>query len=81
MTLPPSKIPQPEYDNRVRAIMEKLIPKGTADNQETNELFALYNDRMSPYESGKQCSGCRARVFQKMRAYYDGIKNNPQDNT
>lgn len=72
---PPFKIPEDEYQQRVKALMLILIPKGTANTQETDELFKLYNDRNLPHESGKQCSGCRARVFNRMRAYYDTIKD------
>lgn len=67
-------IPQEEYDNRVRELVPKLAAKMTADSQETNELFTLYNDRFKPFETGKHCAACRQRVFKKLQAYYETIK-------
>jgi hypothetical protein len=74
MNHPPHRIPEEEYNSRVKAIIEKLIPKGTADRPETDELFELYNDRELPTEDGKHCSSCRARVFKRMQKTYERIK-------
>lgn len=63
-----------DYDTRVRNLMVKLLPKGTADRGETDELFLLYNMKFKPRESGKSCSGCRQRVYNRMKIYYEGIK-------
>lgn len=73
-------IPEEEYNQRVRELIPKLEKKMTADSQETNELFTLYNDRFKPHESGKQCSGCRARVFNRMKKYYETIKDESGNN-
>lgn len=70
----PNTIPEQEYKERVKALILKLIPKGTAEKAETNELFTLYNDRHTPRETGKNCGGCRARVYQRMLTYYNEIK-------
>lgn len=63
-----------EYNARVKAIMVQLVPKGTADGGETKELYELYNYRFLPKETNTWCSGCRARVYQKMLTYYNEIK-------
>jgi hypothetical protein len=68
-------IPEEEYKRRVKELIPKLSAKMTADSGETNELFQLYNDRFKPQESGKSCAGCRMRVFNRMKAYYDTIKD------
>lgn len=62
-----------EYNTRVKVLMEKLIPKETADGQETNELFLLYNLRLKPRETNKGCTGCRQRVFKRMKVYYESL--------
>lgn len=74
MKSPPNKIPEEEYLRRVKELIVKLLPKGRADASETNELFELYNDRNLPFESGKQCSQCRSRVYKRMLKYYESIK-------
>jgi hypothetical protein len=63
-----------EYNNRVIALIPKLIPKQTANGPETNELFELYNYRFTPKEYGKGCAGCRQRVYQRMLKHYNEIK-------
>lgn len=63
-----------EYNQRVINLIEKLLPKGTADRSETDEMFFLYNTRFKPWESGKHCAGCRARVYNKLKEYYKTIK-------
>lgn len=71
----PHSIPEEEYKSRVRKLMKDLIPRGrTNSSAETDELFLLYNDRMTPEENGKHCSKCRTKVFQRMKAYYETIK-------
>lgn len=72
---PPNRIPIEEYNRRVRSLMESIIPKGRAEKSETKELFELYNDRNLPFEYGTQCSACRGRVFNRMKAYWETIKN------
>lgn len=64
-----------EYNHRVKAIIEKLLPKGRAEKNEIDELFFLYNLKMKPTETGKSCAGCRQRVYKRMQEYYHTIKN------
>lgn len=59
-----------EYNQRVISLIERLIPKGTADRSETDEMFMLYNLRFKPSETGKHCAGCRARVYNRLKQYY-----------
>lgn len=59
-----------EYKQRLKVLMDKLIPKGSADNSETTELFLLYNLRLKPRETGRSCPACRSRVFKRMVEYY-----------
>ena len=63
-----------EYNQRVITLVEKLLPKGTADRSETDEMFMLYNMKFTPRETGKSCSGCRNRVYNRMKEYYNKIK-------
>jgi hypothetical protein len=53
--------------------MKAIIPKQTADNSETKELFLLYNYRFKPRETGTGCSGCRSRVYNRLLKYYNEI--------
>jgi hypothetical protein len=63
-----------EYNEKVINLVERLLPKGTADRSETDEMFMLYNMRFKPSETGKSCSGCRNRVYNRMKEYYYKIK-------
>lgn len=70
----PFTIPQDEYDTRVKQLMEKLVKtEKTQYASETDELFRLYNDRNLPQENGKSCGMCRARVFKRMKSYYETL--------
>lgn len=68
-----NSIPEQEYKERLIKIMEAITPKGKATGPEAAELFNLYNDRLTPYESTGNifCSGCVHRVFTKMKEYYE----------
>jgi hypothetical protein len=69
----PHKIPEEEYKQRVRVLINKLISEGSGKS-ETKELFELYNDRMTPRATKMYCGGCRVRVYNRMKAYYETIK-------
>lgn len=64
-----------DYDKRVVALMDILIKTETAGSRHSRDLFNLYNERFKPRETGVHCPGCRARVFKKMKEYYNQIKN------
>lgn len=71
----PNSIPEDEYKRRVRELIPNLAKTMTADGPQTEELFKLYNDRYSPRENGKHCAACRQRVFNRLKAYYETIKD------
>lgn len=65
-----------EYKRRLFALMPELIKRGRAkDRLQLDELFFLHNDKFTPFETGKHCSGCKSRVFKKMRDYYNSLTN------
>lgn len=74
------KIPEEEYKRRVKALIPSLSSTMTANGPQTDELFTLYNDRFTPREYGKHCTGCRQRVFNQLKAYYETIKDENGDN-
>ncbi len=63
-----------EYNEKVITLMDKLVRTESADKSQTNLLFELYNYRFTPRETKKDCGGCRARVFKRMKIYYEQIK-------
>lgn len=62
-----------EYDQRVIKLMSVLVLTENADYPETRELFNLYNEKFKPREISMQCNSCRARVFGKMKEYYNTL--------
>lgn len=64
-----------EYNQRVKALIPTLSQSLTANGPQTEELFLLYNYRFSPQENGKHCAACRSRVYNRLKQYYDTIKD------
>lgn len=66
---------QEEWIRRVNDLMLKLKPKGVADPFEKTELFLLHNDRVpelwKPMEYGKHCGKCVARVYKRVKTYWE----------
>lgn len=69
-----------EYKQRVKALIPTLSQTLSANGPQTDELFLLYNHRFMPQENGKHCASCRTRVFNRMKEYYDSIKDENGDN-
>lgn len=65
-----------EYEQRVVNLMEVLIKTESANHEQTRELFNLHNEKFKPRETGVQCNSCRARVFRKMKDYYNTLITN-----
>lgn len=59
-----------EYYNKLEALMKELHGKvnGTAD--QIKRLFDLHNEYFPNKETGRSCSTCRARVYNRMKALY-----------
>lgn len=66
-------IPDAEYRERLNKLMPKLANRNP-NKEDAEELFFLYNDRLTPRETGINCGGCRNRVFKRMEKYYNEIK-------
>lgn len=66
------------YDERVIALMSVLVKTETADNAQTRDLFNLHNEKFKPRETGRHCSSCRSRVYNRMKEYYNSIKDNEE---
>lgn len=65
-----------EYIQRMDSLMPRLIEKGAESRADVTELFFLYNDRLTPRENKPECAGCRKRVFERMKRYYNELKGN-----
>lgn len=75
----PNRIPEEEYLKRIETFFE--IHKTEFMRIEANqitEMFILHNDRLTPNETGRSCSTCRGRVYRRLLAHYESIKNNTQ---
>lgn len=66
-------IPDEEYKQRLSNLMPRLSTR-THSKEDIIEMFFLYNDRLTPRETGINCGGCRNRVFKRIQQYYNEIK-------
>lgn len=58
----------PKDEHKERSL--KIIENGVKTRQDAEELFLLYNDILLPRETGIGCGGCRKRVYERLKAYY-----------
>ena len=79
--LPPAnRIPELEYMLRLEAFfIAHKTEFVTITGAQVNEMFTLYNDRLTPREEGKSCSGCRGRVYRRLLAHFEYLKNKPEE--
>lgn len=69
----PNKIPQAQFEARLKAIMPHMIQAGKAESRDQlKELFNLHNDRY-PKKTKLDCCSCRATVFRRMKSEYENI--------
>lgn len=66
----PYRINEDEFLKRLFYLMERLKPHTDISMEDVNEMFNLYNDRLLPKETGRSCSSCRLRVYNRLLAYY-----------
>lgn len=59
-----------EHKTRSLELIAKL-ERHEYNQQNIDELFLLYNERLTPREMGRSCAGCRARVFRRLKQYYE----------
>lgn len=74
MKTPPNSIPLDAWLTRCEDFFSKQGYTSTISKPMIDEMFTLYNDRISPHEAGRACSGCRARVYKKLRNEYERLK-------
>lgn len=64
-----------DWSKRVDKLMRKLEGKGVADAFEKTELFLLHNEVVPslwrPLEYGKSCGKCVARVYKRVKDYWE----------
>lgn len=60
-----------EYKERITTLMGSLVEYTNVSRAKIDELFLLYNERLTPRENGKFCGSCVHRVYKRLKKYYD----------
>ena len=70
--LPPAnRIPRDEWITRCDTFFVKYPHMfGAVPRSDINELFTLHNDKLTPRETGKYCSSCCGRVYERLKQQY-----------
>lgn len=66
-------IPDQEYFNRLKVLMDRLLTYHNPDKETNKEMFFLYNDQLTPREQGSTCGRCQARVFNRLKKHWEEL--------
>lgn len=69
--MPHNRMSDSDWMNECKDFFSKHDIGGRFSDSDIDMMFRLYNDKLSPNESGKGCSGCQRRVWDKLKAEYE----------
>lgn len=71
-------IPENDYKIRITNLMSQLVEYTRVSRAQIDEMFELYNDRLTPRENGKFCGSCTHRVYKRLKKYFEDNYGNTE---
>lgn len=68
-----------EWMIQVQALIDDIGTTGQSTAQQTKLMFLLYNERLTPRETGTGCPPCVQRVWKNLKRAYGKIQQEHED--